>query len=293
MSYFHVRTVIGEPDPDLRAKARHALEGLGFAEICDAPSLAKAHQILRREGADLLFLNMSAEESDAISLVEQIRSGRLTKDPFPIVIALIEEAAAALVKRIACSGVDDALIKPFSDEALIAKIEGLSNGRKPFIVTFDYIGPERRAAPRQGMTSARQIDVPNPLAMRDGEEGRDGYAASRDHARGQLEQERILRLGAQMEWLAAKLSDPSLTETDKLTRLLDIEWAGKELIGRIGASSQEQLLRQLISQSQKLRKSEQVVPVAVLEKFHEAMKLMVRTLPSAGGLSVPFLARPD
>jgi hypothetical protein len=45
--------------------------------------------------------------------------------------------------------------------------------------------------------------------------------------------------------------------------------------------AQEQLLRQLIIQSQKIRKSEQVVPAAILEKFHEAMKFVVRTLPTA------------
>ncbi len=281
MNYLRVRTIIGEPDPDLRSRARQTLEDLGFADIREAPSLVKAHQILRREGADLLLLNMSVDESDAVGLVEQIRSGRLAEDPFPIVIALIDQAAAALVKKIACSGVDDALITPFSAEALIAKIEGLSNGRKPFIVTFDYIGPERRGAPRPGMPSARQIDVPNPLAMLGREDGADGYAASRDRARCQLDHERILRLGAQMEWLAGKLSDPGLSEADKATGLLNIEWVGKELIGRIGASNQEQLLRQLIIQSQKIRKSEQVVPAAILEKFHEAMKFVVRTLPTA------------
>jgi hypothetical protein len=131
------------------------------------------------------------------------------------------------------------------------------------------------------MPSARQIDVPNPLAMLGREDGADGYAASRDRARCQLDHERILRLGAQMEWLAGKLSDPGLSEADKATGLLNIEWVGKELIGRIGASNQEQLLRQLIIQSQKIRKSEQVVPAAILEKFHEAMKFVVRTLPTA------------
>lgn len=274
MNYLRVRTIIGEPDPALRATARQTLEDLGFADIHEAPSLVKAHQILRREGANLLLLNMSVDESDAVGLVEQIRSGRLADDPFPIVIALIDQAATASVTRIACSGVDDALITPFSGEALIAKIEGLSQERKPFIVTFDYIGPERRSAPRPGMPSARQIDVPNPLT------GEDGYAASRDRARHQLEQERIVRLGAQMEWLAGKLSDPSLSEADKVTSLLNIEWTGKELIGRIGASNQEQLLRQLIIQSQKIRKSEQIVPAAILEKFHEAMRFVVRTLPT-------------
>ena len=281
MNYLGVRSVIGEPDPDWRARARQTLEGLGFAEIRDAPSLAKTHQILRREGADLLLLNMSVDEDDAVGLVEQIRSGRLAEDPFPIVIALIDQAAAALVNRLVRCGVDDALITPFSTEALTAKIEGLSQGRKPFIVTFDYIGPERRGAPRPGMSSARQIDVPNPLAMLSRKDGAEDYAALRDHARHQLERERIVRLGVQMEWLAAKLSDPGLSEADKATGLLNIEWAGKELIGRIGASNQEKLIRQLITQSQNIRKSEQAVPAAILEEFHQAMKFVLRSLPIA------------
>jgi DNA-binding response OmpR family regulator len=260
---------------------RKALEGLGVGAIQDAPSLAKAHQIMRREGADLLLLNMSAEDEDASGLVEQIRFGRLAGDPFPIIIALIDQAAASQVNRVACSGVDDALIIPFSTDVLTAKIASLSDGRKPFIVTFDYIGPERRAAPRPGASSARQIDVPNPLAMLSLEGGAEIYEAARDRARLQLDRERIVRLGAQLEWLTGNLSASGLTEADKAMGLLNIEWVGKELIGRIGPSTEGQLLSQLISQSQKIRKSDQTVPAAILEKFHQAMKFIVRTLPPA------------
>jgi DNA-binding response OmpR family regulator len=281
VTYVRVRTIIGEPDPDLRSLVRSALEGLGVGAIQDAPSLAKAHQIMRREGADLLFLNMSPDDSDASGLVEQIRFGRLAGDPFPVIIALIDQGAAAQVKRVAASGVDDALIIPFSTDILTAKIAALSDGRKPFIVTFDYIGPERRSAPRPGASSARQIEVPNPLAMLGAEGGVEGYAAARDHARLQLERERIVRLGAQLEWLTGTLSAPGLSEADKATGLLNIEWVGKELIGRIAALNEAQLLSQLITQSQKIRKSDQAIPVAVLEEFHHAMKFIVRTLPPA------------
>ena len=281
MTYVRVRTIIGEPDPDLRSLVRRALEGLGVGAIQDAPSLAKAHQIMRREGADLLLLNMSPDDGDASGLVEQIRFGRLAGDPFPVIIALLDHAAASQVKRVACSGVDDALIIPFSADILTAKIASLSDERKPFIVTFDYIGPERRSSPRPGASSARLIDVPNPLAMLGAEAGAEGYAAARDHARLQLERERIVRLGAQLEWLTGNLFAPGLSEADKATELLNIEWVGKELIGRIGASNEAQLLGQLIAQSQKIRKSDQAVPAAILEKFHQAMKFIVRTLPPA------------
>jgi len=216
LTYVRVRTIIGEPDPVLRSLVRAALEDLGVGAIQDAPSLAKAHQIMRREGAELLFLNMSADDSDASGLV-----------------------------------------------------------------TFDYIGPERRSAPRQGASSARQIDVPNPLAMLGAEGGAEGYAAARDHARLQLERERIVRLGAQLEWLTGNLSAPGVSEADRATGLLNIEWVGKELIGRIGASDEGERLRQLMAQSQKIRKSDQAVPAELLEKFHQAMKFIVRALPPA------------
>jgi len=52
-----------------------------------------------------------------------------------------------------------------------------------------------------------------------------------------------------------------------------------KLIGRIGASTEAQKLGQLITQSQKIRKSDQAVPAAILEKFHQAMIFIVRSLP--------------
>ncbi|MBF0307677.1 MAG: hypothetical protein HQL41_18795, partial [Alphaproteobacteria bacterium] len=36
-------------------------------------------------------------------------------------------------------------------------------GRKPFVVTHDYIGPDRRKETRPGVDSAPTVEVPNPL----------------------------------------------------------------------------------------------------------------------------------
>src|SRR3546814_1821103 len=55
------------------------------------------------------------------------------------------------------------LVKPLSTRIILDRIETVALHRKPFVVTSDYIGPDRRKAVARRDSNVPLIEVPNPL----------------------------------------------------------------------------------------------------------------------------------
>ena len=232
-----------------------ALGTAGFAQITAPPSLVKLHQTIRHEGADLLILNAGMDGDDTSFITSGIRSGKLGRDPFTIIIVLMVAANASRVRSIADSGADDALLLPIASDTLIKKVIDLSGPRKPFVVTSDYIGPERRNVPRPNQPSARQIQVPNPLAGLRG----DDYAAALDASRERLFTERIARLAAHIGWLGNAIREAAIKNEPVRPFLFRLDEVGKELAERINVPERIKAVRGLLAQARAIRTSRDAV----------------------------------
>ena len=66
------------------------------------------------------------------------------------------------IDRVANSGADFILLVPFAPQQLLDRITSLVHHRVPYIVTSDYIGPDRRYKSRE-KSEIPQIIVPNSL----------------------------------------------------------------------------------------------------------------------------------
>ena len=67
-----------------------------------------------------------------------------------------------LVRKFIDSGADDLIPKPISASRMIERIKLLIKSRKSFVVTTDYVGPERRK-PSDREDTLPGVEVPNPL----------------------------------------------------------------------------------------------------------------------------------
>src|SRR3546814_18089900 len=54
------------------------------------------------------------------------------------------------------------LVKPLSTRIILDRIETVALHRKPFVVTSDYIGPDRRTAVARRDSNVPLIEVPHP-----------------------------------------------------------------------------------------------------------------------------------
>ncbi|WP_167730202.1 response regulator [Terasakiella sp. SH-1] len=163
-SYTNVRLVLGEPDVETRRTFYAALREKGFRNVNFASELESIRDNVASDRADLLVVDTHMEGGDLSQLVRDIRYGKIGSNPFIVIIALSDHPEDDLKQQYINAGVDDVLVKPLDGNAFSEHIMLLSQQRKEFIVTADYLGPDRRkGAPRPGKQIIPTIPVPNPL----------------------------------------------------------------------------------------------------------------------------------
>ena len=125
----------------------------------------KALEIAASAGVppDLIVTDTAISGGNVFAMVERIRTGDLGANPFVPVILMTWNADGVAIKKAVNCGVDFILAAPFSPADVFKRIKILINERKPFVVTSEYIGPDRRRDPGRGDTDILQIEVPNTL----------------------------------------------------------------------------------------------------------------------------------
>ncbi|HEY1720308.1 MAG TPA: response regulator [Magnetospirillaceae bacterium] len=159
----NVHVAIGDPNQQLRSTFRRALKEAGASEVSEAGNLEGVVKLLDNIAIDLFMVDADME-GNFCEIAQKIRNQALGKNPFVAVIAMTGIAEARSIQKILGSGVDDLLIKPVSLDVVIDRIRNLIDARKPFVVTHNYIGPDRRGvAARTEKNPLVPVEVPNTL----------------------------------------------------------------------------------------------------------------------------------
>ncbi len=159
-----VNLALGEPNPYLRQGLRQAFNARGLGGVIDCHSMEKVEEGLTAGTLDVLVCDVELKGGDFCDSIHRMRHHKLGANPFVLVIGTIGSPDPALIRRVIDCGVDDLLLKPVSIEQVMERIKGFVRARKPFVVTHDYIGPDRRKAPRPGESHPTDlIEVPNTL----------------------------------------------------------------------------------------------------------------------------------
>ena len=163
-----VSVLLAMTDPVARRAVKQAILRDIPASVVEVVDKKDFHHTLTFSEVDLIVADADLDGSVTFDLIEQIRFGRLHCHAFPIVVMLAESNRTNAVQQIIDSGAD-LVLPPSGVAGVIADhVARLTDARKPFVVAPHYIGPERRAAPRENEPSAEHIEVPNPLAARAG-----------------------------------------------------------------------------------------------------------------------------
>ncbi|MBF0335596.1 MAG: response regulator [Alphaproteobacteria bacterium] len=192
--------LIAEPDPDLREEVRVVLFHRGFRKFAQTGSCFEIEAALRQNEVDMLVTDTSLPDGDVCDLMRRVRHHEIGANPFVLAVAMTVNTSPTHVRRIVGAGVDDILVKPIAVSDMSLRVGNLSRGRKPFVVTHDYIGPERRKEARPGEKSATLIHVPNPLTM-------DPVTLQRevDRISAEINEQKMTSHSVQVGWLAARI----------------------------------------------------------------------------------------
>ena len=200
VDYGSVNMLLAIENPNVRKGLLNTLQQEGFGRFAEAASYEAFLSVLAAETFDVVVTATEISGEFIPPRIAQLRQGIFGVHPLPIVIELLAASDADYVHQVIDSGPDDLLQLPVSPGQLLSRLAVLAEKRKPFVVTSDYVGPDRRQAPRQGAAS-QLVEVPNPLAMKLDQQSDAAVLEVMTAAGDRLRQMRIARFAFELQWL--------------------------------------------------------------------------------------------
>ena len=160
-----VDVLLIDPDRGAQESIKMILRNHGFRIIRQGTTLAEIEAAFTEQMPDILISECQLGGNGFQRLIHQMRHHDIGQNPFLPVIALTGAPTPEIVKRVVNSGADDLIPKPVSTAHLLKRIETLILARKPFVVTSEYIGPNRRTT-NDRPEEIPLIEVPNVLKVK-------------------------------------------------------------------------------------------------------------------------------
>jgi CheY-like chemotaxis protein len=161
-----VHAVVVEPPLTSRRVLRQAMRAIGMPAPREFEEATPRPADLMADTADVLFISASDEDPGPLRLVADIRARKIASNPFLPIVVTAYEPTPRLMRMASDAGADTIVAKPVSYKLIAERMESLVDARRPFIVTANYMGPDRRKDLRGGGIAIPGLAVPNTLAMR-------------------------------------------------------------------------------------------------------------------------------
>jgi DNA-binding response OmpR family regulator len=166
LSFDTVDALIYDPVSANRTATRAALYSLGFRRTETVPTLEDFLRSIQKSPPDIALCETQGHEEEVCRTIQHLRQGGAGDNPFIVIIVTAWEKNTGLIGRVVSSGADDLLLRPFSTMLLGQRIETHIERRKGFVITTDYVGPDRRKDSSIRMNSADLFNPPNSLKMK-------------------------------------------------------------------------------------------------------------------------------
>ncbi|MBY0508529.1 MAG: response regulator [Rhodospirillaceae bacterium] len=136
---------LGEPNEQVRESLRAMMRGEGIRRTRTFARIEDLINALKEAPPDLLI---AADDMDPalFDVIRDIRHFKIGRNPFMMITLMVRPENDEAVKKAILAGADDVMIKPVSPGKMLERVAHMTMNRLPFIVTTDYVGPERRRA---------------------------------------------------------------------------------------------------------------------------------------------------
>jgi DNA-binding response OmpR family regulator len=162
IDYARASVLLFDPVHVNQRTTRYALFELGFRNIECVSNLKEFREAIVETGPDLIVAESSGTDIDVFKTIRAIRRSELGENPFAVVLLTTWNRDNSHIGKAMSCGADDVILRPFSTVFVEERVRTLVRKRKDFIVTSDYIGPDRRKDTTRSST-ATPINVPNFL----------------------------------------------------------------------------------------------------------------------------------
>jgi two-component system chemotaxis response regulator CheY len=162
-----MRILVVEDNAHTAALVRQTLLAAGALEVAIAVDGSKAMSALRTFKPDVLVTDRMMPVTDGMTLIRSVRQAALepnahVPDPAVPIVLVSGFSSHGGVREARAAGIDAFVVKPFSVDSLVKRVERAGKRKAAFIVTDGYIGPDRRARAGEGDRRRSDRMAPSP-----------------------------------------------------------------------------------------------------------------------------------
>src|SRR3569833_699927 len=246
LSFDSCDVVIYDPVPSTRAATRAALYAVGFRRTATVSTIEAFIESVQKSPPDIALREAQGGAEELCNTIQQLRQGSAGHNPFIVILVTAWEKNNQMINRVVFCGADDLLLRPFSTALLGQRIEGHVERRKGFVVTTDYVGPDRRKDSGRA-SNIELFEPPNSLKMKAKERLSADVIAKRldeelKDAREKLTQEELKRDSFQVCILWRLLQDAGLAAGQQPPELHKLQTLAKSIHARCKDSEFEAAL---------------------------------------------------
>ncbi|WP_417492184.1 response regulator receiver protein [Maricaulis sp.] len=162
VDYARASVLLFDPVHVNQRTSRYALFEMGFRNIECVSNLNEFKGALADTSPALVVAESSATDADVFALVRSVRRSDLGRNPFVVILLTTWSRDTTHIRRAIECGADDVIVRPFSTMFAAERVRTLVRDRKDFIVTSDYVGPDRRKSTDRD-SDTQPLTVPNFL----------------------------------------------------------------------------------------------------------------------------------
>lgn len=159
-----VSILLAEFNPQFRSAVRSILLYHQFSKITEVSDSKNFIDVNRTGSFDVILLDSSIPNLDAISVTRFIRSGKLGVNRAAVIILLSHRSDLTFIYEARDAGVTEIVAKPFSSAALMARLTNSLDKPRPFITSDGYTGPCRRTGEVESFIAPPRERVDDHLA---------------------------------------------------------------------------------------------------------------------------------
>ncbi|HTO39626.1 MAG TPA: hypothetical protein VL026_01510 [Rhizomicrobium sp.] len=165
LSYDNAVVLVYDPVAANRNATRAALYMLGFRRIETVATLDSFAEFIIKSPPDLAICEAQDAAPQLCGLIQSLRQGA-GENPYLVLIVTAWDNSSTLVRSVLDSGADDLLLRPFSVAQLGQRVRTHTERRKSFVITTDYIGPDRRRGDGGNPANIDLYAPPNSLRIK-------------------------------------------------------------------------------------------------------------------------------
>lgn len=140
-----IKAIIVTPSTHLGGVLRDLMQfTIGASDVVHARSIKEALDLLLERRCNLLLLDVSDAQQQALALIREVRKGH-GKVPRELpIVAMMQAPTRALVEQLRDLGVNEILAIPVTAGHLTDRLKSVFEKPRDWVFTERYVGPDRR-----------------------------------------------------------------------------------------------------------------------------------------------------